>query len=113
MSAATRGAMLWGLIMDDKLLHIKTAMCPYMSEENGGTSAFNGRCAWSDAEGDQVFSEWSVNIAGPDGAFQGPRTITGSSGRFRGIQGGLSIQGQVVGDKGQFTATRRWTYQLP
>jgi hypothetical protein len=72
--------MLWGIVIDDNPLHIKTAMCPYISEENGGTSSFSGRCAWSDADGDQIFSEWTAKLSISTGACEGPQTITGGSG---------------------------------
>jgi len=98
---------------DDNPLHIKTAMCPYISEQNGDTTSFNGRCAWSDTDGDQVFSEWTAKLSISSGACEGPQTITGGSGKFRGIQGSIPFQCRAVSDKGQFTSALQWTYQLP
>jgi hypothetical protein len=101
----------WGVVTDDNPLRIKTAMCPYISEVNGDTISFNGRCAWSDADGDKIFTEWTskMTFAGGDGA----QPFTGGSGKFSGIQGSNPFQCQIVGKEGQFTCTQQWTYQLP
>jgi hypothetical protein len=66
----------WGIVSNDNPLRIKTAMCPYISELAGDTSTFEGRCTWSDADGDkihhmvrQVFSDrsrqWSARVNSP------------------------------------------------
>ena len=105
--------MLWGIVTDDNPLRIKSAMCPYISEQNGDTNLFTGRCAWSDADGDQVFSEWTAKLSISTGVCEGPQTITGGSGKFRGIQGSIPFQCQAVSDKGQFTSALQWSYRLP
>ena len=105
--------MGWNIVVGDNPLHIRTATCPYISEETGDSATTNGRCAWSDPDGDQIFTEWTAKMSISNGACEGPQTITGGSGKFRGIQGNVPFQCQLVGDKGQFTATQQWTYQIP
>src|SRR5437016_4533985 len=50
----------WGIVSGDGPLHIGTAMCPYINEATADTITFQGRCAWSDADGDKISTEWSA-----------------------------------------------------
>jgi hypothetical protein len=102
----------WGIVTEDNPLHIKTAMCPYVSDADGDTISFNGRCAWSDAEGDQILTEWTAKFSISARAGEGDQIFTGGSGKFSGIKGSNPFKCQIVGDKGQFTCTQQWTYQL-
>jgi len=100
------------VIVGDNPLHIRGSKCPYISEQSGDTVSVNGRCAWSDADGDQIFSEWSVKCSVSTGSCQGPQTFTGGSGKFRDIRGSNPPQCQML-NATQFTCTNQWTYQLP
>lgn len=105
--------VIWGVVMGDNPLHIRSAMGPYIAEVNGDTISYNGRGAWSDADGDQIFTEWTGRLSISAKTVEGPQTITGGTGKFRGIMGSLPFKCQVIGDKGQFSCTQQWTYQLP
>jgi hypothetical protein len=102
----------WGIVTDDNPLNIKAAMCPYISELNGDTILFNGRCAWSDGDGDQIFTEWTGKFSVSARTGEGAQTFTGGSGKFSGIQGSNPFKCQIVGAKGQFACRQQWTYQL-
>ena len=101
----------WGIVSNDNPLRIKTAMCPYISELAGDTSTFDGRCTWSDADGDKIFTTWSGKFSAT-GAGGGPQTITGGTGKFSSIQGTNPFQCQALNDKGQLACTQQWDYRL-
>jgi len=102
----------WGIVIGDNPLHIKAAMCPYISEQIGDTITANGRCAWSDADGDQIYAEFTGKLSARTGVYDGVQPMNGGTGKFRGIQGNIPHQCQFVGDT-QATCTQHWTYQLP
>ena len=101
-----------GVIVADNPLHVTTAMCPYITETTGDTVVLNGRCAWSDRDGDRIFTEWTGKGSLAAGSQAGSQTITGGSGKFKGIQGSNPFQCQMIGKEGQLTCTQSWTYQL-
>jgi hypothetical protein len=103
----------WGVVTADTPLRLQTAMCPYIGEMIGDTISLNGRCAWKDIDGDEIFTEWTAKFSVSGKSGEGPQTITGGSGKFRGIQGTSPFQCQIVGDMGQFRCTQQWTYRLP
>lgn len=103
----------WGIVAGDGgALRIATAMCPYISEVAGDTIALQGRCAWSDADGDKIFTEWSGKFSASKGGGGGPQPIIGGTGKFSGIQGSAPFQCQALNDKGQFSCSSQWDYQL-
>lgn len=103
----------WGVVSGASgPLRVATAMCPYISEVTGDTIAFQGKCVWSDTDGDKIFSEWSGKFSASSGAGDGPQSITGGTGKFSGIQGTAPFQCQVLNDKGQFNCSQQWSYQL-
>jgi hypothetical protein len=98
----------WGVVSGEGPLHIGTAMCPYISEATAGTINFQGKCVWSDADGDKIFTEWTGKFSASTGAGNGPQTITGGTGKFSGVQGTSPFQCQALNDKGQFTCSQQW-----
>jgi len=100
--------VVWGIVSGDGPLHVGTAMCPYINEMNGDTITFQGRCAWSDADGDKIFTEWSGKFSASTGAGDGQQPITGGTGKFSGIQGAAPFHCQALNDKGQFNCSQEW-----
>jgi hypothetical protein len=106
-------ATAWGVVAGDGgPLHLVTAFCPHISETTADKIADTGKCAWVDAEGDKVLTEWSGEFLLKTGAGGGPQTITGGTGKFSGIQGSAPFKCQALSDKMQFTCTAEWTYKL-
>jgi hypothetical protein len=105
--------VVWGIVSGTNgLLRVGTAMCPYINEVIGDTITFQGKCVWSDTDGDKIFTEWSGKFSASTGTGDGPQSITGGSGKFSGIQGNAPFQCQALNDKGQFTCSQQWSYQL-
>ena len=82
-----------------------------------GQGASVGRCVWTDARGDQVFSRLQGESLATGKRFRG--TITGGTGRYAGLAGeytftwqyvvtgddGSAIQGRAIGLEGQVHRT--------
>jgi len=105
--------VVWGIVSGaDGPLRVATAMCPYINEVKGDVIAFQGKCVWSDTDGDKIFTEWSGKFSASTGVGDGPQSITGGTGKFSGIQGTGPFQCQALNDKGQFNCSQQWSYQL-
>jgi len=105
--------VVWGVVSGaSDPLRVGTAMCPYINEVIGDTITFQGKCVWSDTDGDKIFTEWSGKFSASTGAGDGPQSITGGTGKFGGIQGTAPFQCQALNDKGQFNCSQQWSYQL-
>lgn len=103
----------WGIVSGDGgALRITTAECPYISETAGDTITFRGKCAWSDAEGNRILTDWSGQFSASTGSGKGTQPILGGTGKFSGIQGSAPFQCQALNDKGQFNCSTQWDYQL-
>lgn len=74
---------------DNGPLRAGTIICPASADVSlvDGTQAGEGRCAWTAADGDRVFAEWTCkgrHMIGCKGDF----SLTGGTGRFEGVTGG-------------------------
>src|SRR5438270_524457 len=67
-----------GVIVADNPLHVRTAMCPYITETTGDTVVLSGRCAWSDMDGDRIFTEWTGTGSLASGSQAATQNINGS-----------------------------------
>jgi hypothetical protein len=104
--------VVWGVVSGDSgPLRIATAMCPYINEVIGDVIAFQGKCVWSDTDGDKIFTEWTGKFSASKGTGDGPQSITGGTGKFAGIQGKGPFQGQALNDS-QFNCSQQWSYEL-
>jgi len=104
----------WGVTFNDAgsgALHLGTVVCPYTLDTIGGASTGQGTCAWSDADGDKIFTSYSGKGL-PSGSFDGVNKITGGTGKFKDIQGQAPFQCQFLNDKGQANCTQQFEYQL-
>src|SRR5437879_1172008 len=87
-SRSVAAGHVWGVTYNDEgsgPLHMGSVVCPFVNEGIEGEFTYQGKCAWSDTDGDKIFTDWTgkANSAG----FIGLNIITGGSGKFSGIQG--------------------------
>jgi hypothetical protein len=107
-----RVVVSWGVISPNPL-NIVTAACPYVSEVKNGKADDTGHCAWTDADGDKVFSDWSGQVDMKTGKGGGPATIVGGTGKFVGITGSAPFTCQALNDNPvQYACSTNWDYQL-
>jgi hypothetical protein len=92
-------------------LHMGAVVCPYTLDTIEGAGTAQGTCAWGDTDNDQIFTNWSGKISA-SGSFDGMNTIIGGTGKFNGIQGRAPFQCKAINDKGQWTCTQQFEYQL-
>ena len=93
-------------------LHMGSALCVYTLDDRSGSFAFGGYCAWGDADGDKIFTEWTGK--GTDGAgSEGLNTITGGTGKFAGIKGKAPFQCKDINAaQNQASCTQQFEYSL-
>jgi hypothetical protein len=104
----------WGVTFNDAgsgPLHMGAVVCPFVGETLNGAGTGQGVCAWSDADGDKIFVNYSGKIS-QSGAFDGLNKITGGTGKFDGIQGQAPFQCRFLNDQNQATCTQQFEYQL-
>ena len=106
-------AQFYGVTFNDAgsgPLHNGAVFCAYELELRNGAGPFGGPCAWSDSDGDKIFTDYTGKIAasGASGAHQ----ITGGTGKFAGIQGKGSFECTTLNDKAQYACTQQFEYSL-
>ena len=105
----------WGVTYNDAgsgPLHTGAVVCPYTSEVINTAMTAQGSCAWGDADGDKIFTNWSGSST-PAGEFNGLNKITGGTGKFAGIQGAAPFYCKFLNAKGQASCTQKFDYRLP
>jgi hypothetical protein len=55
-----------------------------------------GRCTLVDADGDQIFEEYKLEITGPNDDNPAEATILGGTGKYKGIRGTLTAKAEVL-----------------
>lgn len=108
----------WGVIVEDNELEITSGVCPYIAiQEGDGPASVTGRCVWSDAAGDQIFTAFEGTINYQTGAYLGlEQTITGGTGKFIGISGAdriLHTCSSLPQNPTQGTCEHHLNYRLP
>lgn len=93
-------------------LHMGTAVCPYYLDLTGGAGPGGGSCAWTDADGDKIFTQYTGTLA-TNGVFDGLNQITGGTGKFSGITGKAPFQCKALSGQGHFGCTQQFEYRLP
>jgi hypothetical protein len=74
--------------------------------------AGRGTCAWSDADGDRVYTDYSGALTA-DGVFNGMNQYTGGTGKFMGVTGKAPFQCKALSAQGHFGCTQQFEYRLP
>ena len=93
-------------------LHMGTAVCSYTLDLTAGAGPGGGSCAWTDADGDKIYTSYTGALA-TNGVFDGLNQITGGTGKFSGITGKAPFQAKALTGQGHFGATQQFEYRLP
>ena len=93
-------------------LHMGSAVCSYTLDLTGGAGPGRGSCAWTDADGDKIFTDYSGTLA-TNGVFDGLNQFTGGTGKFSGITGKAPFQCKALSGQGHFGCTQQFEYRLP
>lgn len=93
-------------------LHMGSAVCSYTLDLTGGAGPGRGSCAWTDADGDKIFTDYSGTLA-TNGVFDGLNQLTGGTGKFSGITGKAPFQCKALSGQGHFGCTQQFEYRLP
>lgn len=92
-------------------LHVGPATCFYTFFAAEGGVKNKGFCAFGDADGDRIFTDWHGANAGE--GTEGVNMIVGGTGKYAGIQGNGTWKSKDVGPNGQHYTTQRFDYRLP
>jgi hypothetical protein len=92
-------------------LHQGAAECFYTFFIAEGTGKNKGYCAFSDPDGDRVFTDWHGEI-GAEGE-HGTNNIVGGTGKYAGIRGGGPWRCKGAGSNGAVHCGQRLDYRLP
>src|SRR3989454_11854851 len=108
-------ASFWGVTYNDTgagPLHMGAVSCSGAADLVSGAGPAKGYCAWGDADGDKIFTDYSGTVPKP-GEVSGMNRITGGTGKFAGVQGTAPFQCQDLNTSGQFTCKQQFEYRLP
>jgi hypothetical protein len=88
-------------------LHNGPAICvfTFLGAENGSQS--KGYCAFGDADGDRIFTDWDGS------AEEGTNRIAGGTGKYKGITGSGPWKCWATASAGALRCTQRFDYKLP
>jgi hypothetical protein len=103
-----------GTMFNDKgsgLLHLGAANCSSAFVVTDGSGPIKGYCAFGDADGDRVFTDFTGNIS-PAGA-EGTNIISGGTGKYAGITGSGPWKCMGTGKNGELQCAQRFDYKLP
>jgi hypothetical protein len=103
-----------GVTFNDKgegPLHLGPTDCFETFFLTDGRGKDKGYCAFGDADGDRIFTDWHGTIS-PDGA-EGINEIVGGTGKFAGIQGSGPWKCKFAGANGEVQCAQRFDYRLP
>ena len=105
-----------GVTFNDKgsgPLHLGPLDCTYSSFIVNDTGRFKGYCAYGDADGDRIFTEWIGAFSLTDGNSQGTSDIVNGTGKYAGITGNVPWKCKAAGTNGETQCTYRIDYKLP
>ena len=93
-------------------LHMGNAVCSYTLDLTAGAGPGRGSCAWTDADGDKIFTDYTGSLA-TNGGFDGLNQITSGTGKFSGITGKAPFQCKALSAQGHFGCSQQFEYRLP
>jgi hypothetical protein len=88
-------------------LHDGPAICFYTFFVADGVVKNKGYCAFGDADGDRIFTDWHGNGS------EGTNNIVSGTGKYAGIQGSGPWKCRNSGPSGDLSCTQRFDYRLP
>ena len=88
-------------------LHNGPAVCVFTFLGSENSSMNKGYCAFGDADGDRIFTDWDGN------AIEGINRIAGGTGKYKGITGSGPWKCWDTPTPGAFRCIQRFDYKLP
>ena len=88
-------------------LHNGPAVCVFTFLASENSSKNKGYCAFGDADGDRIFTDWDGN------AVEGTNHIAGGTGKYKGITGSGPWKCWDTPTPGAFHCTQRFDYRFP
>ena len=104
-----------GVTFNDKgtgPLHLGPAECFFTFFVIDGKGTNLGYCAFGDADGDRIFTQFSGKLGLPNGYDEGTNVIAGGTGKYDGIQGSGPWKCKSAGSNGEAQCTQRLDYRL-
>jgi hypothetical protein len=93
-------------------LHLGAASCFYTFFAIDGVGSNKGYCAFGDADGDRIFTDWTGKVGVPGGD-EGINVIAGGTGKYAGITGSGPWKCNPAGANGELHCVQRFDYELP
>jgi len=106
--------MVSGVMFNDQgegFMHKSRVDCALMNDVIEGRANAKGTCIVTDAGGDQIYVEWQCSGTMP--ACPGTERFVGGTGKFEGITGDQTFQGNFIGDTGAGWSDWKGEYKLP
>ncbi len=106
--------VLPGVMFNDEgkgFMHKARVDCTLFNDVNKGQANAKGTCVVTDADGDKIFVEW--HCAGAMPACPGEETLVGGTGKYTGITGKQTFQGNFIGNTGAGWSDWKGEYKLP
>ena len=106
--------MVSGVMFNDAgegFMHKSRVDCALFNDVIEGRSNARGTCVVTDAAGDQIYVEWQC--AGVMPACPGTERFVGGTGKYAGISGDQTFQGNFIGDTGAGWSDWKGEYTLP
>ena len=103
-----------GVMFNDKgkgFMHKSRVDCTILNDVNKGRANANGTCVVTDADGDKIFVEWQCTGKMP--ACPGTERFVGGTGKYNGITGKQTFQGNFIGDTGAGWSDWKGEWKLP
>lgn len=103
-----------GVMFNDEgrgFMHKARVDCTLYNDVNKGRANATGTCVVMDADGDKIFVEWKC--AGVMPACPGTERFVGGTGKYTGISGEQTFQGNFIGDTGAGWSDWKGEYKIP
>ena len=103
-----------GVMFNDKgkgFMHKARVDWTLYNDVNKGRANATGTCVVTDADGDKIFVEWKCSGVMP--ACPGTERFVGGTGKYKGITGKQTFQGNFIGDTGAGWSDWKGEYKLP
>ena len=103
-----------GVMFNDKgkgFMHKSRVDCSIYNDVNKGRANAKGTCVVTDADGDKIFVEWQCSGKMP--ACPGNERFVGGTGKYKGITGEQTFQGNFIGDTGAGWSDWKGEWKLP
>ena len=94
-------------------LHLGPADCFFTFFVIDGKGENLGYCAFGDADGDRIFTQFTGKLGLPNGYDEGINVISGGTGKYAGITGSGPWKCKPSGANGEAQCAQRLDYRLP